>query len=222
MSLQKLKSIDKRTKYSVYVWIRNKEKTLGLRNIPSLISSICILYFRDEEIFNVPVISNKGIKLSKNKKTITKIDEHLDCNNNNYGIIGIESDSELIVQWDLKAIKISDCVAIGIASKQFPNKKMEHCQDSGCFYYFFYQEAGDVYQMSTDGEDTVYSDEHWMNGDKISIKVDFKEDCMRLFINDVAVRGFTNIQKSEDIKYQLFVCLYSIGDTIEITDFTKH
>ena len=118
MSLKKLKSIDKRTKYSVYGWIREKGKKLKIKAVPSIISAICILYFREEEIFNI--ISDNGIELSENKRMITKIGDDAKINNNNYGIIKVNSGSGLICRWDLKAIKISDYTMIGIASKQFP------------------------------------------------------------------------------------------------------
>ena len=47
MALKQLKDIDNRTKYAVYGWIRRKEKSLRLLNVPSQITSICILYYRE-------------------------------------------------------------------------------------------------------------------------------------------------------------------------------
>ena len=72
MAFKQLNKVDKRTKYSVYGWIRNNEKSLKLSNVPSMITSICVLYFRDEEIFDV---ISKETELSGNKKMITKISE---------------------------------------------------------------------------------------------------------------------------------------------------
>ena len=51
--LKKLSKIDDRTKLTVYGWIRQQEKSLRLRNIPSMITAICILYARDDEIFEI-------------------------------------------------------------------------------------------------------------------------------------------------------------------------
>eukprot|EP01084_Bolivina_argentea_P282151 482922_1 len=67
--LNRLSKIDTRTKYAVFGWIRNNEKLLELSHIPLLISFICILYFRDDEIF--AIIGTK-VKLSNNKKCIEK------------------------------------------------------------------------------------------------------------------------------------------------------
>ena len=79
MAFKQLNTIDKRTKYSVYGWMRNEEKALKLRHIPSMISSMCILYFRDDEIFGVT--PNDQVKLSENKKIITKIDGNYSIKN---------------------------------------------------------------------------------------------------------------------------------------------
>ena len=48
-----LSKVDKRTKYSVYGWIREYEKALNLSTIAHIISSISILYFRDDGIFDI-------------------------------------------------------------------------------------------------------------------------------------------------------------------------
>ena len=65
MALKQLSKIDKRTKYSVYGWIREEEKALKLSKIPSMISAMFILYFREDEIFGV--IRNDHFKLSDTK-----------------------------------------------------------------------------------------------------------------------------------------------------------
>ena len=52
--LKKLSKIDDRTKLAVYGWVSNEERLLHLNHIPIMISSICVLYFYDDEIFEVP------------------------------------------------------------------------------------------------------------------------------------------------------------------------
>eukprot|EP01084_Bolivina_argentea_P120755 214093_1 len=46
VSLKILSKIDQMVKYAVYGWIRNNEKALELNHIPSLVSTICILYYQ--------------------------------------------------------------------------------------------------------------------------------------------------------------------------------
>ena len=70
-SFKKLSKIDKRTKYSVYGWIREMEQALDLSQVPMMISSICILYFHKDPIFDSNLIGT-STKLSADKKCITK------------------------------------------------------------------------------------------------------------------------------------------------------
>ena len=52
MSLKKaLSQTNEQTKYAVYGWIRNEERKLQLSHIPTIITSICVLYFREEDFF---------------------------------------------------------------------------------------------------------------------------------------------------------------------------
>ena len=86
MAFKQLSKIDKKTKLAVHGWIRNKEKTLRLRHIPSMINAICIVYFHDDEIFE---IIGDDIKLSTNKKLVKTECEGDNENSNCYGIMKI-------------------------------------------------------------------------------------------------------------------------------------
>ena len=87
--LKKLSKIDTRTKYGVYGWIRQAEQELQLRHVPLMISSICILYYHKDEIFD---IVSKDVKLSMDGKSITKL--CTGCKNTNYGINKIASNTD--------------------------------------------------------------------------------------------------------------------------------
>ena len=65
----RLNQIDDRTKFGVYGWIRKAEQQLKLGNIPLRIHSVVILYFAEEEEFD---IAGDGIKISDDGKTATK------------------------------------------------------------------------------------------------------------------------------------------------------
>lgn len=217
MSLKILSKIHNKTKLSVYGWIRKEEKTLKIPNIPSLVSAICILYYREDEIFNI--ISDKCIKLSGNKKTITKTDYDLSLANNNYGIVKIRSKgNNTIYTWKLKMHFVVKCYynAVGIASKISPNQQMEHINDA-----VHYMVHGDAKRSSDDQCSKNYG-KTWKNGDELSMTLDMGQSEMRLSINgeDQGI-AFTNIKKSKDIEYRLFISLYSIKDCVEILEFTK-
>ena len=142
--------IDKRTKYAVHGWIRNEEKVLKLNNMPLVITTILILYFRDDEIFDT--ISDKGIQLSENKKIITRITHH-HMTNTNYGATEIPSGNGAICKWDLRVIKDSSkCIDIGIVSQSIltPNKSVTK-YNSDCYYSWRsggYQESHDTFTLN--------------------------------------------------------------------------
>ena len=66
--------IGKRTKCAVYGWFRNKEKEFNITTVPHAIAVICILFARDDEIFDT--ICHFGIGLSENRKIISFIENH--------------------------------------------------------------------------------------------------------------------------------------------------
>ena len=212
MAFKQLNKIDKRTKYSVHGWIRNKEKSLRLTTIPSMINAICILYFRDDEIFDV--INDENVKLSANKKIITKFATRYFVHYNNYGIMEIAPTSNLIYQWDLRIVRCNDTFGIifGITS----NQKARAFKDG---YHFAF----------SNGKKTK-PNEFWQlygkkvtTGDIASIHLDFKKGQIKLIINgtDQGI-AYGNIDAvSKDIKYRLFVCLNSKNDSVEILNFSK-
>ena len=112
--LKKLSKIDDKTKFGVYGWIRKAEEELKLQHIPVMISSICILYFHKDEIFD---IVGKDIKLSKDRKCIIKLSKD-EWDNNCYGATEIQSDTDNIYQWDIviNKLRVSSGVRFGISS----------------------------------------------------------------------------------------------------------
>ena len=70
--LKRLSTIDDKTKYGVYGWIREAEKELKSSQIPLMISSICILYYHEYDTFE---IVPDNTRISCNGKCITKINQ---------------------------------------------------------------------------------------------------------------------------------------------------
>ena len=112
--LKQLSKVDNRTKHSVYGWIREAESELNIGYVPHMIRSICVLYFRDDEIFGS--VSEKD-SLCSNQKTMTKSDSWEECRG--YGFIEIPSMDNVICRWDLKIHKsgLEEEIFFGIASK---------------------------------------------------------------------------------------------------------
>ena len=133
MSFKALSKIDKRTKFAVYGWIRNHEKQLNVRHVPAMITAICILYFRNEERFN---LTRDGIELSENKKRITKVINNYAWDDN-YGLIEIPSLSESIYQWNMKIIQHKTMVIYGVTSNIVQGKNIVETKNNECNYYCF-------------------------------------------------------------------------------------
>lgn len=73
-SFKKLQEVSLRNKYTCLRWITNHEKILTLSSIvPYSVKVICVLYFKDDDIFN-KTSSKGGIIQSSNNKMITRID----------------------------------------------------------------------------------------------------------------------------------------------------
>ena len=139
-SFKLLKQIDKVTKYSVYGWIRRKQKILNLQSIPSMISAICILYFRDDERF--AVINEAKMTLSRDGKLITNKYHssplYGDYSNSNYGAIEVDSMSDMIYEWRLRIVKQDGVHAdIVFAITSNVNTYVDSVVNSGKFYKFW-------------------------------------------------------------------------------------
>ena len=227
MSLKLLNKIDMRTKYSVYGWIRNKRQLLKLQTIPSMIQAICILYYKDDEVFDI--INDKIIKLSENKKIITRFymnpkeTNHVD-NNTSYGMLEIPSNSEAICKWDLKILmaNTSDHIFIGVTHKHNKNKNIcmpgDEIKDNPYYVYGNSSWCKGFKRKLL----IVNKGPFWQNGDKVSIVLDLKHAEMKLEINGIVCGNiFKNIVKSATVTYRLFVAIRDVGAGVEIVDFTK-
>ena len=114
---EKLKQIDKKTKYLVYGWIRNEQRTLSSFHnnhafyiIPELVIYHCLFYYYLSEYFNI--IHDGAITLN-NKQSIKNI-KHISTSC--YGKIMVEPDECMIHKWEIKidSCSINRYICIGI------------------------------------------------------------------------------------------------------------
>ena len=197
---------------------------MRIRNIPSIINVICILYFRDEDSFDI--LSKNGIKLSENKKVITKLHKHtgLKYLNYNYGITDIPSMNNSIYTWKLKIIGTQkNGIDIGITSKVIIGRHRS-MPDEECIYYTF--STNDRNGVKTASVYPFYFWEpygiKWKKDDEITMCLDLKQMQIKLMINDMDQGiAFKNIPKSSQIHYRFFVILGGIGHCLEIISFSQ-
>ena len=220
--LKKLSKIDDKTKYGVYGWIRKAEQELQLRHIPLMISSICILYYHEDDMFD---IVSKHIKLSNDRKVITKLSGMVGADNTNYGTIAVSSNTNNIHRWDFKIREMAGNMLIGItdSTAMEPNTSIVHNTGKKCYRdnsYALWINSGVVYN-GTKGWDM--SDSYGVaNLKKISIILNLQTSILSYLYNDrVKIKKIQNIQKRDGIKLKMFVILRSKDDCIELVNFTN-
>ena len=166
--LKKVSKIDDKTKLTVYGWMRQKQNSFNLSHVPMLITSMCILYFHDDEIFEIAI----GYVISQSGKCITQTNQGGEAA---YGSIKIASKSDTICQWDLKVSKPESklCdIIFGVACIENADR-FEYCNAKGIRYAFCKHEFVDI-----DGEETYHQWKKYKNNikhnDKVSLRLNLK------------------------------------------------
>ena len=223
--IKQLNKVDDRTKCGVYGWVRKAEQELSLQHIPMMISSIIILYFRDDGIFDV---IGDDIELSENKKVIRKIQNDQCWNNNSYGLAKIPSTRQISYKWDLK-IKRCDgfkrflsenFIVIGISSKQSPNKDFEHDQTAIHYAIVLHDKAMMIKSADADNWWDPYgnNDEEI---EKLSMYLDLVNKQIKFSINDKDQGiAYKNIKVDANINYRLMISIKAMNNSVEILNFT--
>ena len=224
--LKRLSKIDDRTKDAVNGWIRKQRQSLNLCDVPMMLCSICILYYHNDEIFEMIA---KSVILSKNKKCITKIKNV--CYHSNYGINEISTDSEYEYKWDLKIkeIEISTNVFVGLSSK-YDTKQHNFCVTDGV--NFIYCSDGDIHHernhcerdRNIPGWDWNKYGNRFVKNDIVSIILDLKRKQINFLVNGIDQGiAYENVKfpASQKIKLRLSVSMCSSGQSVEIVKFSK-
>ena len=224
--IKQLNAVDPRTKYGVYGWIRKAEQELKLEHIPMMINSIIILFYRDDEIFDV---HGDDMKLSENKKKINLIRNNglITWNNNGYGIIKIASISKIKCKWDLMLTEHDSSIYVGISSKQSPNTYFNRGGENG-YYYIVHLNS----DPPTHSRNWIYSKcyNSWTSYGTIaneeivktiSVHLDLlKREIGFSFNGKYQGVAYKNIKVDESVEYQLMVTISEINHGVEITNFT--
>ena len=223
-SLKQLSKIDKRTKYAVYGWVRAAERTLPLQNVPNMITAICILFFRKDEMFkDVDQRDKESIQLSANKKCVTRLKDAEHSTPHIYGINEILSTNvHGRYQWDVKVNHFSNLnyheMEIGI----------ENVDTSA--------EGFTAYHYISSGRMSIHKDEMQMyertdsaaghavghsygSGDKISIYLDVDKRKLAFNLNGVEQHVFNELEQGEEMKWALSAIFWNKGDSVEIENF---
>ena len=215
--------MSKRDKYTVYGWMRQAEKEMIIGHIPSMISCICLLYFRDDEEF---AHSYKCLQLSENQRKITQTwNIYSMCYG--HGKIQIPSTSNIICRWKVRIHPANNSNnvtrIIGISSNKETN-----CQ-------WFDNLQGVHYAVKTtkihgniryfkvyDGNQWQSCFKSWQDGDIISICLNLSKNTLTFKVNGYLINPImTNIHKNDAIKYHLMVGMSCLDAVVEILSFTQ-
>ena len=216
---RKLIKIDDRSRYGVYGWIRKAEMDIKIGNIPLIIQSICLLYFYEEEMFDV---INKHVQSSDNKKCITKMKIN-GWTNNNYGIIQIPSNTDNKYEWNLKVKHLKYTgMRLGISDSIRSNTYLYNDSDQTNTYYMIWAMGATIHQNINGFSEWSWNVTEIKQNDELSLVLDLKNAEIILSINNSKGKVlFKNVAKSDSIRYRLTVSLHYVGDSLKILDFKQ-
>ena len=219
--IEKLKSIDDKTKYLIFGYNRNLQSQLAtytlFQNVPDLIHFLCILYYLKIDEFeivdpNIYSVSNNGhtIKCDKGYWKGTA-----------YGSIVIPSTSKFNGKW---TIKLDECVKervmFGISSKILKDTQQALYSHNE---YPFYCYSGYLGYKIASKSSQEYG-EKVSTGDIIDMHLIIDPDSNKQQLSfcrngtDFGI-AFDEIETGLDIEYRFAVSMYDEGDEFTIVDF---
>ena len=170
--------VDQTTKHTVYGYLRWMEKDLRpssddvlFRNIPELITNICICYYFREKF----AIANGDTEISPDGQTTAKTGEG--WANTSYGAAVIPSMQDMVYQWDLITSHTKGYAFVGITSNVFDADCSfdEYDNDKGQYSYAYCGWNGNKLDGKLGKQwDNPYGDKYADN-DAITIQLDLRK-----------------------------------------------
>ena len=222
--LEDVKSIDEKTKYCVFGYIRRSQDMFPVDNIyftiPTLVIHWILLYFHINEKFKV--YNKQKYKLHDNDMAITKIDVTSDSTC--YGTVKISSLNQSIHEWlfEITAMKNGEYIAIGIDETQYSRK------DVGSINYEMYDTK--IYALWNDGERRTCANVNladveslkFCEGDKVSMILNLFDQTLSYSINDGELYvTHKDIVVSQDITYCMAACIQNVDSTLTLLKYER-
>eukprot|EP01084_Bolivina_argentea_P188006 323728_1 len=219
--LSNVKQADKRSKYTVFGYIREMESNFNLENIPMLISYLCLSYHYDPEY--ISKARDDAFEISKNrliitsKKTICFRDHTIYCNQ------WIHSMSNVIAKWTFKINYVPNASSIdgiyfGLASEQNDNGIYNDFSNSKAANYAV-SDCGDKY--THDAESITENVGELHSNDEVTYTLDLQNATFGCKINNNnELILFEYIKQSNDIKYKMVIQIAGKGGSVTLKNFT--
>ena len=233
MSLTRMLSqTDSKTKNAVYGFIRDEKHNSSNIIIPSMIAAIIIIFYRNDEHFE---ITASDIITSKNKKKISKIGKEENFENGvSYGINQISTTNNTkIYTWTVKINKLYEfdslhkghfkhfeTLGIGLSS----NINLINIAGR-CRQYLFLND-GTINRYPPDPDDiNVYFYKYgdlMRENDIITMELNLNTSQITYFINGINKGvAYKNIIKGENIKYRFMVTMGFYHNEVEIISYSE-
>ena len=215
-------------RYLVNGYIRYQQNKLfhGQRNIPPVITYVCLLYYYDGEFFTV---SSEDLLISSDKRTIRKIKNNLfrPWANRAIGNMWIGSMSNKIAKWKF----IINRSTGGLNTIYIALISIDKHLDSEFFAYPIIDAP--IYSIGNGYTVCAYDNNHanqcdvgplFVVGYRFSIILNTKNSTICYeFDDDITTRQciFADIVRAQSVKYKIAVCLKSLHASIRLIEFAE-
>ena len=232
--LPDLKTVQKRSQYVVFGYIKQIEITYNIKNIPSLICFICLPYYYEYEHFMKP--NDDCIMISDDQKTVTKKSKsRADWDNITFLNKWIDSTNECIVEWNFHITKKSKYtlgLMFGFLTKQTKDtinkNSIELLEYGWCNrgYLCNFKKINDrSFRVRKKG--MKFTQNHTMIVElnlfesKIYLTIIPDNDNEKNEWSNTKQLLYENIEKSKNIKYKFAVLIRIPNDCIELKSFAS-
>ena len=199
----------------VFGYIRTTASVLGLPDIPSELSSLCVSYYHIMyDTFGS--VDSAQIAVSEDGKTITKIKTA--WQNTSYGVQPILKEWGGVHRWVLRMDSVKDGVCIlGIDEGQSHCDSCFFTDDSKKANYAFYGYDGRKYDHN--GAYTDFSS-GFEAGDTVEMELDMNRMTLGFGINGKAIKEAFRVVIKKASSYFLAVSLYTEQSVVSIQSYT--
>lgn len=235
LSLANLKSIDPQIKDLVSGFIKQINTDNSDTIIPSLVISICVLFYNIQEFFSV---CGDGMMIEEDGSKVSMPMRRSFRGNSAYGNVDINDKYDCIYSWTLKIVKKPGfMVNIGIdaSNKAWINSNIAYRMDMFPQFeendprtknYYVFASNGCVYSHEDKqggfGKIAITGLRSFEKGDICKMEINTKERTFAISVNEKTAIAFDHIEFDENKSYNLAVSLYANSRAegcIQIIDF---
>ena len=186
---------------------------------------MCVLFYREDDLFNITHLKPTDIQLSTNKKLITNLKSTFTPI---YGTIEIDSTINAIYEWNYKIVTCTSWIDFGISSWIAPSKFLRR-EGGYCFGLYSYMRDNCVQTFDSRSSRCIHTQVTdiinaipLVDGDTISVCFDVGKQELKFCINGckqpIIIK---NITCANNIKYRALIVLSESQNSVEMTKFIK-